>query len=255
MTTTVRELIKASLRKINAIQPGEDPTDDDLNISLESLEAMVDSWSNNKLLIYTMNPYYFLAEPNKQTYTLGPGGDWDVERPMQIEQAYINYNAQYTLGPPPVITNTENTASLPIGIANDAQWASIPVKQLSAVFPTILYDDGNYPLRNISLYPIQNQYQVIVLWLWQPLLNYDNLDDPVEFPPGYERALIFNLAVELAPEFGKIVPDSVEQTATTSKMALAAVNSDPQVMGSDRSLGQRGSVWNWIYGDTIPIPR
>lgn len=255
MPTTVRETLNAVLRKINAIQPGEVPTDDDLSISLESLEQLVDSWSNDKLLIYTMNPYYFVATPGKQIYTLGPGGDWNTERPMQIQQAYVRYNAQVGSGDPPVISFPSNTADLPIAIANDSQWASIPVKQLQTVFPTILYDDGNYPLRNIYLYPIPNTTQVIALWLWQPLDNFTNLDDPIEFPPGYERALIYNMACELAPEFGKSVPEDVLETAMDSKMALAAVNSDPQMMGSDRSLGAINTPWNWIYGDQIPIPR
>ena len=256
MTTTVREIIQAAMRKVSIIQPGEVPTDSDFDISVESMSGLVDSWSNDRLMIYTINPYYFVAEPSKQEYTLGPGGDWNIERPMQIQEAYVNYNSQITGTPGNwIITNVSNTAALPIAQANDSQWASIPIKQLTAVFPTILYDNGNYPLRTIYLYPVPTQYQVIALWLWQPLDYYDSIDDQVAFPPGYERALIYNLAVELAPEFGKLVPEDVLATAINSKMTLAAINSSPQTMGHDRSLAQSGSVWNWIYGDTIPIPR
>lgn len=254
MTTTVREMIKSSLRKINAIQPGEEPTDSDLDISLEALELMIDSWSNDQLMIYSLNPYYFVANPGQQVYTLGPSGDWNIERPMNINQSFLRLNAQVS-GNPQQISFPSNTADLPIAIANDAQWASIAVKQLSAVFPTILYDDGNFPLRNIYLYPIPNQTQVVALWLWQPLDNFQTLDEPVEFPPGYERAIIYNLAMDLAPEFGKVLDDDTINIAYDSKMAIAAVNSDPQMMGSDRSLGRYSSVWNWIYGDQIPIPR
>jgi hypothetical protein len=255
MPTTVREIIKSALTKNNAIQPGELPTDSDLDISLEALEGMIDSWSNEKLMIYSFRPFYFVATAGQQVFTLGPGGDWDTPRPMSIQQAYLSYNAQINNTNPVTISFPSNVADLPIAQANDSQWASIAVKQLSAVFPTILYDDGNYPLRNIYLYPIQNVQQVITLWLWEPLNNFDNLDDPIEFPPGYERCIIYNLAMELAPEFGKTLSEEVISTAATSKMILAAVNSDPQVMGSDRALGRYTSVWNWIYGDQIPIPR
>ena len=256
MTTTVREIIKSSLLKINAIQPGEEPTDSDLDISLESLQGMVDSWSNDRLNIYTINPYYFEAVAGQQIFTLGPGGDWDIPRPMSIQQAVLRYNAQVNNNTnPPTFTFPSNTADLPIAIANDAQWASIAVKQLSAVFPTILYDDGNYPLRNIYLYPIQNVNQVIGLWLWQPLDNFTSLNDPIEFPPGYERAIVYNLAMELAPEFGKVLSEEVIGTATDSKMTIAAINSDPQFMGQDRSLGKLSTQYNWIYSTQIPIPR
>lgn len=255
MATTVREIISTSLRKINAIQPGEEPTDSDLDISLESLEGLIDSWSNDKLMIYTMNPYYFIATPGQQIFTLGPGGDWDIERPMRIQQAYLSLNAQITSYNPPTFTFGTDVADLPIAIANDAQWASIPVKELQATFPTILYDDGAMPLRNIYLYPIQNTQQVITLWLWQPLDNFDSLDDTIEFPPGYERCIIYNLAMELAPEFGKTVGEDVINTAIDSKSILAAVNSDPQTMGHDRALLKYGSTYNWIYSTQIPIPR
>jgi len=255
MTTTVREIISSSLLKINAIQPGEIPTDGDLDISLESLEGLIDSWSNEKLMIYTFSPYYYKANAGQQIYTLGPGGDWDTPRPMNIQQAYLRLNAQINNTNPITFSFPSDVADLPIAQANDAQWASIAVKQLSAVFPTILYDDGNYPLRNIYLYPIPNQDQVVALWLWQPLDNFNSLDEPIEFPPGYERAIIYNLAMELAPEFGKVLSEEVVGTATDSKMVLAAINSSPQMMGSDRSLSQNSSTWNWIYGDQIPIPR
>jgi hypothetical protein len=255
MTTTVREIISSSLLKINAIQPGEIPTDGDLDISLESLMGLVDSWSNERLMIYTINPYYFEATAGKQIYTMGPGGDWNTPRPMAIQQAYLRLNAQVNNTNPVTFSFPSDVADLPIAMANDAQWASIAVKQLSAVFPTIMYDDGNYPLRNIYLYPIPNQHQVVALWLWEPLDNFISLDETIEFPPGYERAIIYNLAMELAPEFGKVLSEEVIGTATDSKMAIAAINSSPQMMGSDRSLSKNGSVWNWIYGDQIPIPR
>jgi hypothetical protein len=254
MTTTVREIIKSSLTKINAIQPGETPTDSDLDISLESLEGLIDSWSNEKLMIYTFNPFYFEATAGNQIYTLGPGGDWDTPRPMNIQQAYLSLNAQINNTNPVTFSFPDNVADLPIAIANDSQWASIAIKQLTAVFPTILYDDGNYPLRNIYLYPIPNQNQVITLWLWQPLDNFDSLDDVIEFPPGYERCIIYNLAMELAPEFGKVLTEEVISVATDSKMILAAINSDPQIMAHDRSLGTTGTQYNWIYGTQIPIP-
>jgi hypothetical protein len=256
MATTVRKIITGAMRLIGLVQANEVPSDAEIQVGLKALDVMIDSWSNDSLMIYTINPYYFTAISNKQDYTLGPGGDWDIERPMQIQEAYVNYNSQITGTPGNwIITNVSNTAALPIAQANDSQWASIPIKQLTAVFPTIMYDNGNYPLRTIYLYPVPTQYQVIALWLWQPLDYYDSIDDQVAFPPGYERALIYNLAVELAPEFGKLVPEDVLATAINSKMTLAAINSSPQTMGHDRSLAQSGSVWNWIYGDTIPIPR
>jgi hypothetical protein len=41
MTTTVREIIQAAMRKVSIIQPGEVPTDSDLDISVESMAGLI----------------------------------------------------------------------------------------------------------------------------------------------------------------------------------------------------------------------
>ena len=248
MATTVRKIITGAMRLIGLVQANEVPSDAEIQVGLKALDVMIDSWSNDSLMIYTINPYYFEAISNKQDYTLGPGGDWDIIRPMNIEQAYVDWETDTGGGGQEIV-------SLPISIANDSQWSSIVVKYISTQFPTILYDNGNYPLRKISLYPIPNQTITIVLWLWQPLLTFQSLDAEVSFPKGYERAVRFNLAVELAPEYGRIPPETVKSTAIDTKTTLAAINATTQFMRMDPSMGQRSPTYNWLYSTTLPIPR
>jgi hypothetical protein len=237
--TTVRKLITGALRLINVVQANENPTADDMDIALQSLSGMVDSWSNDNLMIFTKNPYNFNTVSGQQQYTLGPGGDWATIRPMSIDQAYVHYQ---TSGSQPI--------DMPITIANDAQWASIAVKSVTTSFPTVLYDNGNYPLRTINLWPIPNQTQEITLWLWQPLMDLGNLDATVDYPPGYERAFRFCLAVELAPEFGKEVSSTVSATAVRAKAEIKGINTVVQYQSFDQSLqGKQKSQFNWINGN------
>lgn len=235
------------MRLLSTVQSGGQPSAAEIDVGLKALNVMIDSWSNDSLMIYKYQPYYFLTQSNKQDYTLGPGGDWDTERSMRIQEAYVNWETATGGG--------LQTVSLPISIANDDQWSSIVVKYIKTQFPTILYDNGNYPLRTISLYPIPTGVTTIVLWLWKPLLTFDTIDDEIEFPKGYERCIRYNLAVELAPEYGIEAPIKVQETAMTSKMDLAAVNSVPQFMRMDPSMSQRSPTFNWLYGDTLPIPK
>lgn len=240
---TVRKLIKGAMRLINIVQANEEPTADDMDIAVQALDGMVDSWSNDSLMIYTKNPFNFDTVGGKQSYTLGPGGEWNTERPMNIDQAYVHYQGA---GSQPV--------DMPIQLANDAQWASIAVKSVMTTFPTVLYDNGNYPLRTISIWPIPSGVQTLTLWLWQPLLDLTNLDQEVMFPKGYERALRFCLAVELAPEFGKQVAPEVAATAVKAKSEIKGVNTVTQYQNFDRSLtGNRQSNFNWITGNFVPF--
>lgn len=105
--TTLRRLIKGSLRLINVTGTNEEPSADDMNISLKAMNGLVDSLGNDLLNIYTVKPVTFPLTPNKQTYTLGPavdeagnltGADWIVKRPMRIEQARLMRNANIQMG-------------------------------------------------------------------------------------------------------------------------------------------------------------
>ena len=174
---TLRTLFKGSLRLINAIQAGENPTADDMTVLTEAINALQQSWSNNRLMIYTINQYTFTLN-GSTSYTLGTGADWNVDRPMAIE----NMIARLSPGDP-------GQLDIAMQSLTDAQYASIAVKNTTSTFPFAFYDDGNYPIRTVTLFPIGAAGTQVVLWLRQPLLNFTSLDDPITLPPGYERAL------------------------------------------------------------------
>ena len=79
--STLRDLVTGALRLVGVVASGEAPAEDDIAITVSALSGMIDSWSNNRLMIYTVNPYVFNFT-GAQSYTLGPGGDWDTPRPI-----------------------------------------------------------------------------------------------------------------------------------------------------------------------------
>lgn len=125
--TTPRELINGALRLINVVQANESPTAEDTAVSAESLNAMIDSWSNEKLAIFTSNPYFYTLTPGKKDYTLGPGGDWDIERPMEVSMAYVRIGematgpvASFSHGPSGIAPATVQFADTTTG--NPTSW-------------------------------------------------------------------------------------------------------------------------------------
>jgi hypothetical protein len=73
----------------------------------------------------------------------------------------------------------------------------------------------------------------------QPLseiLPTASLTDAINLPPGYRRALIYNLAMDLCDEWGKEPSRMVTVTATESKKWLKRNNYRPLVLGMDRAL-------------------
>ena len=118
--TTTRNLIKGALRLINVTAANEEPSQDDMEISLSSLNGLVDSLGNDILNIYTVQPYYFPLTPGKQHYTLGPaldsagnltGADWVITRPMRIEQAKLLLYPTITYPSEPVVVGCNLVSS------------------------------------------------------------------------------------------------------------------------------------------------
>lgn len=239
---TVRNLIERSLRLNTAIGPGDTIPDEFVDLSVMALDGMVESWSNDPLMQFNLTSYQFMTIAGQKEYTLGPGGDWDLIRPMQINQAYINWQP-----------DTQQQTDLPVTILTDAQYAAISVKNTITTFAFALYDDGNYPLRTISLWPVPNQNTPITLWLMQPLLQYTTLDDNIDSPPGYYDAFSFNLAVNLGAELSKDVPPLVIKKAIETKTEIARLNSVPQYQSGDNGLdSNKQRSFNYITGNFVP---
>lgn len=237
--STLRDLITGSFRLLGIVQQGESLSADDINVAVLSLSEMIDSWSNNKLLIYNYEPYEFQLT-GAPSYTLGPGGDWNITRPMKIENAYARLNS-----------GSQQQVDIAMQILTIHQYADISVKNTPSTFPFALYDDGNYPLRTITLFPIPTGPASIVLWLRAPLVDLTNLDQVVNFPPGYERAFRYNLAINIAPEFGKTVSPEINEIAVSSILALERLNQYPVYKVGDGGMtrNSNGKQFNWITGN------
>jgi hypothetical protein len=64
----------------------------------------------------------------------------------------------------------------------------------------------------------------------QELTEPATLATELFFPPGYMRAFAYNLAMEIAPEFGVEPSPQVKRVAMTSKRNLKRINNPYDVM-------------------------
>lgn len=234
---TGRELISASLRLIGAIAPGESVAAQEANDGLSSLNRMLGAWSNDNLLIHTKVREEFTLTPSTASYTMGSGATFDTTRPIEIEEAAIE----------------DNTASpaieYPVNILTPEEWAAIVQKDLTSTLPTDLYASGTYPNETVTLYPVPTVAHKLVLYSSKPLTSIATLDTSVSLPPGYDEALIFNLAIRLAPEYGKAITAEVMTVAMDGKAAIKRTNTKPRYLGVDPAL-LRSAPYDIYRGDT-----
>ena len=69
------------------------------------------------------------------------------------------------------------------------------------------------------------------------------------FPPGYLRAFKYNLACELAPEFGVEPSPQVSRIAMTSKRNLKRINNPDDVMSIPYSIVATRQRFNIFAGN------
>lgn len=233
------DLIAAALRSVGAIEPGENPTASEIQNALFTLNQMIDSWQAQRLMIYTVNRQVFVPLTLKQTYTVGPGGDVNIPRPPRVTS--VGVIAQ---------PGSTQPIELPLDMLTDQQWQDIPVKNTSGALPLHCWDDDNYPLRGLNLWPIPTVNVNFAIYLWQTLTQFADTNTTLyAFPPAYLKAIRYSLAIELAAEF----PGDPELIPLVVKLAEQAIdvvksgNRPSTKMSCDSALVNPGAdLYNWL---------
>lgn len=226
---TGRELITASLRLIGVIASGESLEASEATDGLETLNQLLGSWSNEGLMINAVVREEFALTPSDGSYTMGTGANFSTTRPIEIERAAIE--------------NQSSTPMIeyPVHICTPEEWAEITDKDTTSEIPTHVYAEGTYPNETINLYPVPTVAHKLVLYSKKELTAIATLDTEISMPPGYDRALKFNLAIDLAPEYGKSVSAEVGMAAQESKAAIKSKNIKPRFLKCDAAITGGGS--------------
>lgn len=160
-----------------------------------------------------------------------------IQRPVRITNAFTR------------ITSSGNTGlDYPIDIITKDKYTVIGLKGVSGPWPTMLYYDPTYPWGTIYFYPNPSQAGVLHLWSDTVLADFQTINQTILLPQGYARALKKNLALELAPEYGKTAGALLVRQAKESKDSVRALNSIPTVTAffdADIVRGKRTDA-GWI---------
>lgn len=202
MAYLVSDLINAAFRKLGILAAGELPNSDESADALESLNALVESWSADQATVYQITNFQHALTANTQTYTMGTGGTFDTARPLKIESAGII---------------TPDTLRHEMKIVGPKDWAKIEEKTLTGLLPKVLYNDNAAPLLNLNIWPRPSGTPTLDLYVWSQLQQFSTIGDTITLPPPYFRALVYALAIDIAPEYG-----SEAQAAAAGVAAIAA---------------------------------
>lgn len=233
---TVRDLINRSFRLIGVLAAGETPSAQEQTDAFNTLNDMISDWSNQSLFITSILRESFPTVAGQGTYTMGVGGNFNTVRPQSIENCLI-------------VAQATPETELPMTIINKDQYAGIIVKSVTSSIPLFLYPDYGFPFANLNIWPVPSVVTNLILYSWKPLASFVTVNDTVALPTGYQRALIYNLALELAPEYGKEPSPTVLQLALEAKAVVKRLNIRPDYMTVDEGVLTQKRGFNWLTGD------
>ena len=236
MSTTAGDQINGALRLIGQLAEGETPSAATSQDALTAMNQMIDSWSIERLAVFSTQDQVFSWPPGAISRTLGPTGDFVGNRPVLLD------DSTYFRDP-------ANNISFGIKILNQQQYNGIAVKTVTSTYPQVIWVNMTYPDIEMYVYPVPTKvlewHFVSVSELTQPA----TLATVLSFPPGYLRAFRYCLACEIAAEFGVEPSPQVSRIAMTSKRNLKRINNPDDIMSLPYSIVGTRQRYNIFAGN------
>lgn len=258
---TTRELLNGAHRLLGLVNSGNVLPEAVYQDNLVALNQMIDSWSTERLAVFCTQDQTYYWEPGNRIRTLGPTGDFVFILGTQSDTPIITQGDDYIgvdgsqparpilLEDSTYFRDPSTNVSYGIRFINQLQYNNIAVKTVQSTYPQVLFVNMTFPDITLSVYPVPNRLLEFHFISVQPLANPATLETNLEFPPGYLRAFRYNLALELAPEFGVEPSSEVRRVAMYSKRNLKRINNPDDVMAMPYSIIARRNRYNIYAGN------
>jgi hypothetical protein len=182
--------------------------------ALSALNTMLDAWSVERLLTWTRPRYGLPLVADKGEYSWGlvtgetTPADISQVAPVRLEICLIN------IGGSPA-------QEWPVHILTQEEYESgVWFKDLGNSYVEAVYLEDTVPYSVLHVYPVPTATYTLILLPWQAHSPYEAWDSVLDWPNGYARAMQYNLAMELAPQYAVEPSQTIMRIADESKRAL-----------------------------------
>ena len=234
--TTAGDIINGSLRLLGVLAEGETPSSETAQDALFAMNQMVQSWNTERLSVFATQDQVVTWPASTLSRTLGPTGDIVGLRPVLVD------DATYFRDP-------ANGISYGLKLINQQQYNGIAVKTVTSTYPQVMWVNMTYPNIEMYVYPVPTRALEFHIVSVDELSTPANLATDLAFPPGYLRAFRYNLACEIAPEFGVEPSRQVQRIAMTSKRNLKRINNPDDIMALPYSIVATRQRFNIFAGN------
>jgi hypothetical protein len=152
-----------------------------------------------------------------ETFTYTVPGNFAIARPIKITNAFTRITTAGTTG-----------LDYPIDFEGGRdKYNAIGLKGIQAPWPVVGWYNPTFPYGNLYFYPNPSGSGSLHLFTDTIFSDFSSLSQAINLPQGYARAMKKNLALELAPEYGKTPTPLLVKQAKESLQYIQAVNAQP----------------------------
>lgn len=225
--TTAIDLITSSMRLAGILAANETPTADESQTALSVLNDLLEQWNTQRLTVYRVRNDAYTLTINDGVYTIGPSGDFNGLRPIQIQGGYT----------------TINNIDYPLEVIDQDKYDNFAYKANGGIPYYICYNAG-FPLGTIQLYPRPSVVSTLTIRYDMQFTALASISDSIIYPPGYAKALKYELGIELCAEFQTPVSPVVLKIMESAKADIKRMNIQLTEATFDAGLtGGRATNW------------
>lgn len=215
---TVQTVINRSFRLLGVIAQGQTAPASDTSDALSALNAMLDGWRNEKLMVDSFTNITVPLVNAQASYTIGASGaDVTATSPVRIESAYVR----------------KSGVDYDLKQIDDSTYQSIAQKTSESDIPEFFLFNHTNTNSTIYVYPVPNAVNNLYLRVWSPFAAFASTSDTFAMRPGMEEAVAYNLAIALHPEYpGNQLNPVVVKKASDSLASIKRINHKPFVQVS-----------------------
>lgn len=198
---------------------------------LARLNAMLESWSLERLMCYQLVQESLALTTSTGSYTIGSGGAFNTARPARIVD--------------PCFIRDSSNIDYQLDIIDAKTYGEISLKTLDGSIPLYLFYDTAFvtSLATIFLYPEPSANLTLYINSWKALQSFALISTTVVLPPGYQEAIEYNYAIRASAGVRQ-VPQEVVLIARQSKAAIKGVNLPAGILRLDPGVAGRGAHSN-----------
>ena len=229
-STTRNELVAGALRILGVIPEGGTPSAEQYTTGSEALNMLVKAWGAEGLGIWAIKKQTITLVASDNTYDIGLGSTVNIPRPLVIYQAWLR--------------DTTTNIDIPMVALSQEEYNRLGNKT-STGNPVNYYYEALRNTGNLYVFPTPDSTVVssksIIIQYQAPIEDFEASSDEPDVPQELFRALKFNLAAELAFEYGYPIKDRQQLIMRAEQLKEEAWG----IVQEDASVKFTIDVRNW----------